>query len=261
VAIVHAETSTGAWQPLEEIAQIVHEAGALIAIDAVTSLGGVPLEIDAWDIDAVYSSTQKCLSAPPGLSPVSFGPRAVEVIDQRKSKVQSWYFDMSLIRRYWGSDRVYHHTAPISMNYALREALAIALEEGLEARFERHLTNQLSLKAGLKAMGLGVHTAEGHELPQLTCVRIPDGIDDLAVRKRLLNDWGIEVGGGLGAMKGKAWRIGLMGYGSRQANVTLVLGALGTCLQDLGRKADPGAALAAASDVFRQSAQGVAVGS
>jgi alanine-glyoxylate transaminase / serine-glyoxylate transaminase / serine-pyruvate transaminase len=261
VGIVHAETSTGAWQPLEEIAQIAHEAGALIAIDTVTSLCGVPVEIDIWDIDAVYSGTQKCLSAPPGLAPVSFGPRAVEAIENRKSKVQSWYLDMTMIRRYWGSDRFYHHTAPISMNYALREALALVVEEGLEARHARHLTNHLALKAGLDAMGLGLVTAEGYQLPQLNCVRIPDGIDDLTVRKRLLNEWGIEIGGGLGAMKGKAWRIGLMGYGSRQVNVTLVLAALGTCLRDLGQRVDPGAALAAASEVYQQAEQTVAVGS
>jgi alanine-glyoxylate transaminase/serine-glyoxylate transaminase/serine-pyruvate transaminase len=203
VGIVHAETSTGAWQPVDEIARIAHDAGALIAIDTVTSLGGIPVEIDGWGIDAVYSGTQKCLSCPPGLAPVSFGPRAVEVINSRKTKVQSWYLDMSMIQRYWGSDRFYHHTAPISMNYALREALAVLVEEGLEARFARHALNGNALKAGLAAMGLGLATAEGFQLPQLTCVLIPDGIDDLVVRKRLLKDWGIEVGGGLGIFKGR----------------------------------------------------------
>ncbi len=250
VGIVHAETSTGAWQPLEEIARITHEAGALIAIDTVTSLGGVPVEIDAWDIDAVYSGTQKCLSCPPGLAPVSFGARAAEVIEKRTSKVQSWYLDIGMIQRYWGSDRVYHHTAPISMNYALREALALVVEEGLEARFARHALNAEALKAGLAAMGMGIVSAEGHQLPQLTCARIPDGIDDLAVRKRLLSDWGIEIGGGLGSLKGKAWRIGLMGYGSRRSSVTLLLAALETCLRDLGHRLEPGAALAAASRVY-----------
>lgn len=253
VGIIHAETSTGAWQPVEEIARIAHEAGALIAIDTVTSLAGVPVEIDAWDIDAVYSGTQKCLSCPPGLAPVSFGPRAAEVINTRKTKIQSWYFDMSMIQKYWGNDRVYHHTAPINMNYALREALALVVEEGLEARHARHALNARALKAGLAAMGVGVWTAQGHQLPQLTCARIPDGIDDLAVRKRLLKDWGIEVGGGLGSLKGKAWRIGLMGYGSRQANVTILLGALETCLRDLGHTLEAGASLAAASEVYRQA--------
>lgn len=256
VGIVHAETSTGAWQPIEEIAQLAHAAGALIAIDTVTSLAGVPVEIDAWEIDAVYSGTQKCLSCPPGLAPVSFGPRAAEVINTRKSKVQSWYLDMGMIQRYWGSDRFYHHTAPISMNYALREALALVVEEGLEARHARHGQNAAALKAGLAAMGIGIITAEGHQLPQLTCARIPDGIDDLTVRRRLLREWGIEIGGGLGSLKGRAWRIGLMGHGSRQANVTLCLAALETCLRDLGHSLEPGAALAAASEVYVLASQG-----
>lgn len=250
VGIVHAETSTGAWQPVEEIAKIAHEGGAMIAIDTVTSLGGVPVEIDAWGIDAVYSGTQKCLSCPPGLAPVSFSERAAELIANRKTKVQSWYLDMQMIQRYWGSDRFYHHTAPISMNYALREALALVVEEGLEARFARHMLNHKALKAGLAAMGLGYVTAEGHQLPQLNCVRIPEGVDDMTVRRRLLKDWGIEVGGGLGPLKGQAWRIGLMGVGSRQQYVTLVLAALETCLRDLGHPITPGAALAAASKVY-----------
>ena len=186
MGIVHAETSTGAWQPVEEIAKIAHDAGALIALDTVTSLAGVPVEIDGWEIDAVYSGTQKCLSCPPGLAPVSFGPRAVEALNQRKTKVQSWYFDLTMIQRYWGSDRFYHHTAPISMNYALREALALVAEEGLEARIARHALNGRALHAGLAAMGSSLATAEGHRLPQLTCVKIPEGIDDLTVRRRLL---------------------------------------------------------------------------
>lgn len=250
VGIVHAETSTGALQPLEEIARICREAGALIAIDTVTSLGGVPVEIDGWGIDAVYSGTQKCLSCPPGLAPVSFGPRAVEVIQNRKTKVQSWYLDMSMIMRYWGEDRFYHHTAPISMIYALREALAVVVEEGLEARFARHMRNHLALKAGLAAMGLGLVPEEGCQLPQMNCVRIPDGIDDAAVRKQLLSEWGIEVGGGLGSLKGKAWRVGFMGHGSRREYVTLFLGALETCLRELGHKFKPGAALEAAGEVY-----------
>ncbi len=260
VGIVHAETSTGAWQPVEEIAKIAHEAGALIAIDTVTSLGGVPVEIDAWGIDAVYSGTQKCLSCPPGLAPVSFSPRAAEVIASRKTKVQSWYLDMTMIQQYWGSDRVYHHTAPISMNYALREALALVVEEGLEARHARHALNARALKSGLAAMGVGVVTVEGHQLPQLSCVKIPDGIDDMTVRRRLLKDWGIEIGGGLGSLKGRAWRIGLMGHGSRPSSVTLVLAALETCLRDLGHALEPGAALAAASEVYSSASQPVAAG-
>ena len=255
VGIVQAETSTGAWQPIEEIAQIAHEEGAMIAVDAVTSLGGVPVEVDAWGIDAIYSGTQKCLSCPPGLAPVSFSARAADVIGNRKTKVQSWYLDMQMIQKYWGNDRFYHHTAPISMNYALREALALVVEEGLEARHARHLKNHRALKAGLTAMGLSYLTAEDHILPQLNCIRIPDGIDDLAVRKRLVSEWGIEIGGGLGPFKGKAWRIGLMGQNARPFNVTLVLAALETCLRDLGHSLEPGAGLAAAAEVYGQVAE------
>ena len=174
------------------------------------------------------------------------------MIANRKTKVQSWYLDMAMIQRYWGSDRFYHHTAPISMNYALREALALVVEEGLEARFARHKLNADALKAGLAALDMGVVTAEGHQLPQLTCVRIPEGVDDLVVRKRLLKDWGIEIGGGLGSLKGLAWRIGLMGQGSRRSSVTSVLAALETCLRELGVNIEPGAALAAASEVYQR---------
>ncbi len=251
VGVVHAETSTGVRQPVDEIARIAHEHGALIAIDTVTSLGGIPVEIDGWGIDAVYSGTQKCLSCPPGLAPVSFGPRAVEVIQNRKTKVQSWYLDMTMIMRYWGGgDRFYHHTAPISMNYALRESLALVVEEGLEARFARHRLNHEALKAGLEAMGISYIPDEAHRLPQLNCIAIPEGVDDLTVRKRLLAQWGIEIGGGLGALKGKAWRIGLMGHSSRPVNVTLVLAALETCLRDFHVAIEPGAALAASAEVY-----------
>ena len=259
VGIVHAETSTGALQPVDRIARIAHEHGALIAIDTVTSLAGVQVDLDAWDIDAVYSGTQKCLSCPPGLAPVSFGPRAMEAIKARGSKVRSWYLDMTMIGRYWGSDRFYHHTAPINMNYALREALAMVLEEGLEARFDRHRRNGDALAAGLAAMGFGYVPAEGHRLPQLHCVTIPEGVDDLAVRKRLLSEFNVEIGGGLGDLKGRAWRIGLMGHGSRREHVTLVLAALETCLRDGGVGLEPGAALAAAAeiDAGRTAAAGV----
>lgn len=257
LGIVQAETSTGAWQPIPEIAQAAHECGSLIAVDSVTSLAGVPVEVDAWEIDAIYSGTQKCLSCPPGLAPVSFGPRALEVISGRKTKVQSWYLDMTMIQRYWGSDRFYHHTAPISMNYALREALSLVLEEGLEVRFQRHLQNHLALRAGVQALGLEYATQAGHELPQLNCIRIPDGVDDLAVRQRLLNEWEIEIGGGLGIFKGKAWRIGLMGHGSRRSSVTLVLSALETCLREQGCAINPGAALAAASAVYSHAMEAV----
>jgi len=253
VGLIHAETSTGAWQPVEEIARIAHEAEAIVALDAVTSLGGIPLETDLWEIDAIYSGSQKCLGAPPGLSPVTLGPRAVSALDRRKKPVQSWYFDLTVIQRYWGSDRFYHHTAPISMNFALREALALVAEEGLENRIARHARNGAALQAGLAAMGLSLATAPGHRLPQLSCVRIPEGIDDLTVRRRLLKDWGIEIGGGLGPFKGQVWRIGLMGHSSCRENVNLVLSALESCLRDLGHRLQPSAGTSAAAEVYKAS--------
>ncbi|MFL5243833.1 MAG: pyridoxal-phosphate-dependent aminotransferase family protein [Gemmataceae bacterium] len=231
VGIVHAETSTGAWQPVGGLGEICHEFDALLILDTVTSLGGVPVEIDAWDVDAVYSGTQKCLSCPPGLAPVSFSPRAVDVLAKRKTKVQSWYLDMSMVQRYWAEERFYHHTAPITMVYALREALRIVLEEGLEARWARHAQNGQALKAGLSELGIPLASAEGHQLPQLHAARIPAGADDGAIRKRLLSEFGIEIGGGLGEFKGKVWRIGLMGYNSRPSNVLLFLAALEHCLE------------------------------
>jgi alanine-glyoxylate transaminase/serine-glyoxylate transaminase/serine-pyruvate transaminase len=254
IGLVHAETSTGAWQPVEEIARVAHDAEALIALDAVTSLGGIPLETDLWEIDAIYSGSQKCLGAPPGLSPVTLGPRALDALTRRKTPVQSWYFDLSIIQRYWGTDRFYHHTAPISMNFALREALALVVEEGLENRIDRHAQNGAALQAGLAAMGLSLATAAGHRLPQVSCIRIPEGIDDLTVRRRLLKDWGIEIGGGLGPFKGQVWRIGLMGHSSRRENVSLVLSALETCLKDLGYRLPSGAGTSAADQVYKASA-------
>lgn len=250
VGIVQAETSTGAWQPLEEISKLVHDAGALLLVDAVTALGGIPVEVDRWGIDAIYSGTQKCLSCPPGLAPASFSPRAVEVILQRKTKVQSWYLDVGMLAQYWGSERVYHHTAPINMTYALYEALRILHEEGLDAAQARHLRNHRALKAGLAAIGIEYTTQAGRELPQLNAVRIPAGVDDLQVRSALLNRFGIEIGGGLGAFKGKVWRIGLMGHGSRESNVLQLLGALELLLQEAGHKFAHGASVAAANAVY-----------
>jgi alanine-glyoxylate transaminase/serine-glyoxylate transaminase/serine-pyruvate transaminase len=244
VGIVHAETSTGAWQPVEELGAICRESDALMLLDTVTSLGGVPVEIDRWGVDAVYSGTQKCLSCPPGLSPVSFSARAVEAINKRKSKVQSWYLDMTMVQRYWDAERFYHHTAPITMIYALREALRLVHEEGLEARWARHRRNHVALKAGLAALGITYAAAEGHQLPMLNAVRIPAGTDDLATRKRLLAEFGIEIGGGLGDFKGKVWRIGLMGYSSRPNNVLLFLAALEQCLLGQGVKVSAGAGVA-----------------
>jgi alanine-glyoxylate transaminase / serine-glyoxylate transaminase / serine-pyruvate transaminase len=250
VAIVMAETSTGAWQPIEEIAAAVRDAGAMLILDTVTALGGIPVEIDRWQIDAVYSGTQKCLSCPPGLGPVSFSDRAVEKILKRREKVRSWYLDVSLIANYWGGDRVYHHTAPINMTYGLHEALRILLEEGLEASFARHKKNHEALKAGFAAMGMEYATQPGHALPQLNAVRIPAGVDDAAVRKDLLEQFNIEIGAGLGAFKGKVWRIGLMGYASRQNNVLLLLAALDQLLAKYGHKFDRGAGVAAANVVY-----------
>jgi alanine-glyoxylate transaminase/serine-glyoxylate transaminase/serine-pyruvate transaminase len=235
VGIVHAETSTGAWQPVAGLGETCHEFNALLILDTVTSLGGVPVEIDAWDVDAVYSGTQKCLSCPPGLAPVSFSPRAVDVLAKRKTKVQSWYLDMSMVQRYWAEERFYHHTAPITMVYALREALGIVLEEGLEARWARHALNGQALKTGLSELGIPLASAEGHQLPQLHAARIPAGADDGAIRKRLLSEFGIEIGGGLGEFKGKVWRIGLMGYNSRPSNVLLFLAALEHCLEAISK--------------------------
>ena len=250
VGIVHAETSTGAWQPLEDIARLAHDHGALLLADCVTSLGGAPVEIDVWGVDAAYSGTQKCLSCPPGLSPVTFGPRALDVLRARKSKVQSWYLDLTLIEKYWGEERVYHHTAPISMNYALREALRIVLEEGLPARFARHRRSHEALAAGLQSIGLGLAAEEGHRLPMLNAVTVRGGIDEARVRGRLLSDHGIEIGGGLGPMKGRVWRIGLMGESSRRAHVLAVLAALEDALRAEGRRVTPGAALAAAQSAY-----------
>jgi len=250
LGIVHAETSTGACQPAAELGKLCHDHDALLLLDCVTSLAGLPVKLDDWGVDAVYSGTQKCLSAPPGLSPVSFSQRGVETINQRKTKVQSWYLDMSMVQRYWGQERFYHHTAPITMIYALREALRLVLEEGLETRFARHQRNHQALKAGLAALGITYAAAEGHQLPMLNAIRIPAGVDDLAVRKRLLSEFGIEIGGGLGDFRGKVWRVGLMGFGSRPSNVILFLGALEQCLSAQGAKITAGAGVAAANQVY-----------
>ena len=227
VAIVHAETSTGALTPVAEISKLVHEAGALLLLDTVTSLGGCPVRLDEWDVDAVYSGTQKCLSCPPGLSPVSLSARAMEKVKARKSGVQSWYLDVNLLANYWGDGaRVYHHTAPISMNYALHESLRLLLEEGLENRWARHEQNHFRLKAGLDKLGLELTAREGHRLWQLNAVGVPEGADEAGVRTALLKDHNIEIGPGLGPLKGKVWRVGLMGHSSSPENVDRFLGAL-----------------------------------
>lgn len=247
VALVHAETSTGVWQPLEEIGQLVRAADKLLVVDTVTSLGGCPVRVDDWLIDASYSGTQKCLSCPPGLSPLTFGPRALAALRRRTTKVRSWYLDLTMIERYWGDERVYHHTAPVSMNYGLLEALRLVEEEGLEARWARHERHHRALRAGLAAMGLGLAAQEGHQLWTLNSVTIPDGVDDVAVRAALLEEFRLEIGGGLGPLKGKTWRIGLMGESSTEANVLLVLSALERVLPRFGHGVEPGAGVSAAS--------------
>src|SRR5262245_43658939 len=249
-ALVHAETSTGAWQPLADAARVAHAHEALFLADCVTSLGGAPVEIDASEIDVAYSGTQKCLSCPPGLAPVTFGARALEALAARRTKVRSWYLDVTLLQQYWGEERVYHHTAPISMNYALREALRLVAEEGLAARFARHRLNHEALAAGLAPLGLSLAAEEGHRLPMLNAVTVPAGVDEARVRSRLLADDGIEIGGGLGPMKGRVWRIGLMGESSRRESVLSVLAALEVALAAEGHRVTPGAALAAAQGVY-----------
>lgn len=250
LGIVHAETSTGCLQPVAELGKLCHEFDTLLITDTVTSLGCVPVKLDEWEIDAAFSCSQKGLSCPPGLSPVSLSERAVAKLKARKSKVQSWYLDLTSIMSYWGGDRAYHHTAPITMIYAIREGLRLVLEEGLDARFARHVKNHLALKAGLTALGLKYIANEKHLLPQLNAVRIPDGVDDVAGRKRLLTEFGIEVGGGLGDFKGKAWRIGLMGYNSRPNCVFQALAALEQVLRGAGAKIEPGSGVAAAEMVY-----------
>jgi len=254
IAAVHAETSTGACQPLEEISALAKKAGTLFVVDAVTSLGGIPVKVDQWQIDAIYSGTQKCLSCPPGLSPVSFSENAFSVINNRQHAIQSWYLDVQLLRNYWGKERFYHHTAPISMIYALRESLRLVLEEGLENCFSRHKLHSKALVAGLEAMGLQMVVSADYRLPELNAVYIPKEIDDLMVRKALLNEYGIEIGGGLGKFKGKVWRIGLMGYTSKKENVMLFLSALEDILTYLGFKINKRGIIAAA-DIYRNESK------
>lgn len=252
VAFVHAETSTGAQSDARTLVELAHAHDCLALVDTVTSLGGSPLKVDEWGIDAVYSGTQKCLSAPPGLSPVSFSERAAEVIRNRKRKVQSWFLDLNLVMGYWGSGakRAYHHTAPINNLYGLHEALVILKEEGLENAWARHEKHHQALRAGLEAMGLSFVVKEGDRLPQLNAVTIPEGIDDAAVRGRLLRDFNLEIGAGLGALAGKVWRIGLMGHACNARNVRYCLMALESVLADMGADIATGVALPAADKVL-----------
>ena len=231
VAIVHAETSTGAKQPLQEIVKVVHEMNAIIIVDAVTSLGGIPFFTDEWDLDVVYSGSQKCLSCPPGMSPITLGPRAIEVLNNRKSQVKSWYLDLSSIQKYWGKERTYHHTAPISAVYSFYEALRIVAEEGLENRWKRHRENAEMFWAGLAEIGLECQVPLENRLESLTTVKVPSGVDETIVRQRLLSEYNIEISGGLGELKGKVWRVGLMGYSSRKEYIVLLLAALGKLIK------------------------------
>ncbi|OEH94225.1 pyridoxal-phosphate-dependent aminotransferase family protein [Bacillus solimangrovi] len=252
VGIVHAETSTGVKQPLDEISTIVHEHDALLVADMVTSLGGSPTEIDKIGVDAAYSGTQKCLSIPPGLAPVTLNDRAVEVISNRKTKVQSWYLDLSMIQNYWSDERFYHHTAPISMIYALREGLRLIVDEGLENVYARHERYGRALQAGLEALGLELVVKNAqHRLCQLTSVKVPEGFDEANGRKYLLDEYGLEFGGGLGELKGKAWRIGLMGYNANWRNVTFALAALENSLRTQGLEVNQGAGIAAAQSALQ----------
>jgi|TARA_B100001939_G_scaffold346665_1_gene365991 alanine-glyoxylate transaminase/serine-glyoxylate transaminase/serine-pyruvate transaminase len=252
VAFVHSETSTGVRSDAEALCTLARGYECLTIVDAVTTLAGIPLEVDAWGIDAIYSGTQKCLSCIPGLSPVSFSPRAAAKITNRKNRVQSWFLDTNLVMGYWGADakRSYHHTAPVNSLYALHESLVILEEEGLEDSWKRHRLNHLALVAGLESLGLGFVVEEASRLPQLNAVSFPQQIDDAAVRRALLTEYGLEIGAGLGALAGKVWRIGLMGYASNRKNVNLCVSALGNVLNAQGHRCDVSQAIAEAERVY-----------
>jgi len=245
VAFVQAETSTGAGSDTRALVEIAHRHECLTIVDAVTALGGSPLEVDAWGVDAVYAGSQKCLSCTPGLAPISFSDRALHKVQSRKTPVQSWFLDLNLVLGYWGSGqkRTYHHTAPVNALYALHESLLMLVDEGVEAAWARHRHHHLALRAGLEGLGLELPVPEAERLPQLNAVSVPAGVDDATVRARLLDEFGLEIGAGLGAFAGRVWRIGLMGWSSRPENILLCIGALGMVLNDLGHRADTGAAL------------------
>jgi len=252
VALVHGETSTGVLQTnLPEIANICHAAGAILLVDTVASLAGTDFQTDAWDLDVVYSGSQKCLGVPPGVAPITWGKRAEEILAKRKSKVNSWYLDLTLIRDYWNEKRIYHHTGPVNMTYALHEGLRLIQEEGLANRVARHAKMAKALYAGVEAMGLKLFVENAAErCPTLTTVLIPEGADDMAVRKTLLEQHNLEIGGGLGDLKGKAWRVGLMGEGARPNHVLLFLSAVGGILKKQGCKISAGAGVEAAAGVI-----------
>ncbi|MAG14348.1 MAG: alanine--glyoxylate aminotransferase [Dehalococcoidales bacterium] len=253
LALVHAETSTGVLQPLAEASRLAKQYGALLLVDAVTSLGGHELAVDDWGIDICYSGSQKCIGCPPGLSPFTASKAAQDILERRASKTPTFALDISMLARYWvpRDSRFYHHTVPICMLYALHEALVQIVEEGLEARIQRHLRHGTALQAGLEAMGLTLHAQAGHRLSTLTTVGIPSGVDDLRVRQRLLNEFGIEIGGGLGSLKGQVWRVGLMGYSSTAENVLLFLSVLEKLLVEEGHSLLAGAGVVAAVQRLR----------
>ena len=254
LAFVQAETSTGVLSDVETLAKIARTHNCLTIVDTVTSLGGSELRVKDWDLDAVYSGSQKCLSCTPGLAPVTFNARSIEKIKQRKTPVQSWFLDLNLVLGYWGgeSKRAYHHTAPINALYGLHEALIMLEEEGIENAWSKHTRNYLALKAGIEAMGLRFKVREDSRLPQLNAITIPDGVDDQLVRSRLLTEFNLEIGAGLGPLAGKIWRIGLMGYASNEKNVRLCLTALNTILKDLGAEINPDKAVDAAAKVYSE---------
>lgn len=250
VGVIHAETSTGVLSDMKELVDVIHESGALAIVDAVTSLGGHEVRMDDWGIDVCYSATQKCLGAPPGLAPISLSPAAMDVVAKRPSKVQSFYFNLKDLEAYWNQTRAYHHTSPINMTYALREALRMMMEEGQENRINRHARVAAALRAGAEALGLSLLAEEGHRLNPLTTLSIPEGIEDAKVRRALLNDYDIEIGGGLGEFAGKAWRVGLMGESARERNVFALLSALETILSKEGYEVAFGASLSAAQRII-----------
>ena len=250
VGVIHAETSTGVLSDMKELVDVIHESGALAIVDAVTSLGGHEVRMDDWGIDVCYSATQKCLGAPPGLAPISLSPAAMDVVAKRPSKVQSFYFNLKDLDAYWNQTRAYHHTSPINMTYALREALRMMMEEGQENRINRHARVAAALRAGAEALGLSLLAEEGHRLNPLTTLSIPEGIEDAKVRRALLNDYDIEIGGGLGEFAGKAWRVGLMGESARERNVFALLSALETILSKEGYEVAFGASLSAAQRII-----------
>ena len=257
IAFVHAETSTGARSDAESISKLAHDHGMLVLADTVTSLGGIPVEVDAWQLDAVYAGSQKCLSCVPGLSPVTLSERAIEQINKRRTKVQSWFLDVKLLLGYWGSDsrRSYHHTAPVNSLAALHASLTLLVSEGLPAAFARHMLHHRALAAGLQKLGIEFLVSESDRLPMLNSVLVPDGLNEAAVRRQLLDHYGIEIGAGLGALAGKTWRIGLMGHSARSANVYSLITALESILiqSGCGRQIETGAALTQVQQIYESS--------